>query len=523
MEPKDDSFLDTSSASSPTFTTPFRKPPEVDVSSLWDDAVSDKSETNVNSAESVKTPLKRSLSFDTCSPCKRTPLKSVQNCIDSPATIKQVKEIRDNSESTAQMIERLKAQYPVYRNCDDGSLRNQICRQLSTLHKRNSKQRKLFLASPLQPPKPLEERLIGSPETPRTHHDPESKMAARIIKETRKVVSENRTVKRAYNEAVEQNEILMNTNFALRVAAEDNYKLLQESSEMQKENENLSDRNQKLSQSNKKLHQEVADLSAKCQKLKAKSTKPHEKVRNLTKKLDRRDHTIEQLGIDKSQLDAIKCELEAKIEKLELEQSELKSKCDGLESSLSEEKRSKLCMRKKISELNIKSKEGKITREKLNEEVKSLKEDINHAHEINNKLFSGEIITFENGRYNPAIREVCMKLMNEHNVSMNKLPSVINTVLETLAGKTAKVPSSKGTLFNINTEAKLITQQQVATEITSHSNPTAATGNILHQDATSKHHKHYEGIQTTLTTGKNLSMGLRRVAGGDAETYQKVK
>ncbi len=47
-----------------------------------------------------------------------------------------------------------------------------------------------------------------------------------------------------------------NTNFALRVATENN-----------------SNCNQKLSQANKKLHHEVADLSEKCHKIKSQINK----------------------------------------------------------------------------------------------------------------------------------------------------------------------------------------------------------------------------------------------------------
>jgi hypothetical protein len=44
-------------------------------------------------------------------------------------------------------------------------------------------------------------------------------------------------------------------------------------------------------------------------------------------------------------------------------------------------------------------------------------------------------------------------------------------------------------------------------------------GNVLHQDATTKFHSHYEGAQVTLKSGKSLTIGLRQTAGGDGKTY----
>ncbi|XP_012940210.1 uncharacterized protein LOC106012288, partial [Aplysia californica] len=52
--------------------------------------------------------------------------------------------------------------------------------------------------------------------------------------------------------------------------------------------------------------------------------------------------------------------------------------------------------------------------------------------------------------------------------------------------------------------------------------PTAPVGNVLHQDATTKFHRHYEGMQVTLKDGHSLTMGLMEVAGGDASIYKNV-
>jgi len=48
-----------------------------------------------------------------------------------------------------------------------------------------------------------------------------------------------------------------------------------------------------------------------------------------------------------------------------------------------------------------------------------------------NILDNGEIQTFENGKYTNEIRECCMNLKTECNVSLSKLPAVVNSLADT--------------------------------------------------------------------------------------------
>ncbi|KAJ8368938.1 hypothetical protein SKAU_G00089660 [Synaphobranchus kaupii] len=96
-----------------------------------------------------------------------------------------------------------------------------------------------------------------------------------------------------------------------------------------------------------------------------------------------------------------------------------------------------------------------------------------------------EVATFENGRYTNEIREVCMTLLTEGNVSIRKLPKVLTTVIKNLTGKVPqRLPSKTLLSSRIMMEARIVASKQVS-----------------------------------LKSGKHLTLGLRQVAGGDAETY----
>jgi hypothetical protein len=55
-------------------------------------------------------------------------------------------------------------------------------------------------------------------------------------------------------------------------------------------------------------------------------------------------------------------------------------------------------------------------------------------------------------------------------------------------------------------EAKVVASKHVGTEIVTNLDMTSGQGNVLHQDATTKFHSHYEGAQVTLKSGKSLTI-----------------
>ena len=70
--------------------------------------------------------------------------------------------------------------------------------------------------------------------------------------------------------------------------------------------------------------------------------------------------------------------------------------------------------------------------------------------------------------------------------------------------------------------ANIKAKQHSSQLLLEHADETGLTGSTLHQDATTKHHTHVQGIQTTLRTGQQLTLCLNEVASGDADAYYKV-
>ena len=82
--------------------------------------------------------------------------------------------------------------------------------------------------------------------------------------------------------------------------------------------------------------------------------------------------------------------------------------------------------------------------------------------EKNNAFLEGDTITtFENGRYTNEVRKCCMQLITEGNVSLNKIPIVINSVLKNLSGKLPERLPSKSLLSSrLMVEAKIVACKQ---------------------------------------------------------------
>ena len=112
-----------------------------------------------------------------------------------------------------------------------------------------------------------------------------------------------------------------------------------------------------------------------------------------------------------------------------------------------------------------------------------------------------------------------MTLLTEGNVSMRKLPSVITTVCKKLTGcLPVRLPSPALLSSRLMMEAKIIACKQVAEEMLTNFIPECNTGSTLHQDATTFAHTHYEGMQATLQSGKNTTIGLQQEIGGESWT-----
>ena len=151
---------------------------------------------------------------------------------------------------------------------------------------------------------------------------------------------------------------------------------------------------------------------------------------------------------------------------------------------------------KKEADLHIKS---------LEKTVDDLKQEVLQHQQVNVLLEKNEIETFEDGKYTSEIRKCCMDLLTQQHVNMRQLPGVIKTVLENLTGKLPTRLQSLSLLSDrIMIEAKVIALKQSATAMLKDIDPQDGQGNVIHQDATTKWHSHYEEIQSTLKTGESL-------------------
>ena len=65
-------------------------------------------------------------------------------------------------------------------------------------------------------------------------------------------------------------------------------------------------------------------------------------------------------------------------------------------------------------------------------------------------------------------------------------------------------------------KTKRVVQRQVGEAMLSSRD--TSSGNTLHQDGTSKFHRHFQSFQITTSEGKSLSARLSEVARGDAAT-----
>ena len=210
--------------------------------------------------------------------------------------------------------------------------------------------------------------------------------------------------------------------------------------------------------------------------------------------------------------DSLIKELESKLE------MEKKRKVDAQKRASSLKKRMETD-RSKVAEQMDMSLESQVEVEVQNEELSNR---IRNLEKANILLEKKQYSTFDSdGHYSEEVRGCCITLITENNVSMRQVPAVIHTVMTSLTGCEPKpLPSLAYLSSTIMPQAKIIALKHAATSMIE-GLPQSATdpGNVLHQDATSKFHDHFEGMQVTLNSGKTMSIGLKQVAGSDANTY----
>ncbi|CAC5414939.1 unnamed protein product [Mytilus coruscus] len=157
-------------------------------------------------------------------------------------------------------------------------------------------------------------------------------------------------------------------------------------------------------------------------------------------------------------------------------------------------------------------------------EIQNLKVDIAAKQDrilklkdLNSILTDDKIESFYDGKFSNEVRETIMTLLTECGVSQKKVNNVISIVLKNLTGKQLSRLPSAGVKSRLLIEAKRVAQKQVAEAMLNYEYDLpdlndmgqGHKGNCLNQDATSKHHKHFQSFQITTPDKKNFLIRLK--------------
>lgn len=119
---------------------------------------------------------------------------------------------------------------------------------------------------------------------------------------------------------------------------------------------------------------------------------------------------------------------------------------------------------------------------------------------------SQTVTIFENGKYKNEIRDTIMTFVCKHKVSIGKVNTVVERVLNNLAGKLLSCLPSQSVISRLIAEGKFVALKQVMSEMLK------GGRNCLHSEGTLKWHKHYQGFQMAAPAGKTSSVGMDQVA-----------
>ena len=159
----------------------------------------------------------------------------------------------------------------------------------------------------------------------------------------------------------------------------------------------------------------------------------------------------------------------------------------------------------------------------LKDEIKFKEHQIVELEDINELLLQSKIECYFDGKYNDEIRETIMALVTQFGVSLNKVNGVIQTVVQKITGKTLSRLHSAGVRSRLLVEAKRVAQCQVATAMIDNGPSSELQyGNCLHQDGTSKFHRHFQSFQVTTAEKRTYSIGLTEVGARDTVTLMEA-
>ena len=242
-------------------------------------------------------------------------------------------------------------------------------------------------------------------------------------------------------------------------------------------------------------------------------------VRNVNKKLKRREENLNKFKKERAKLEIVIQELQ---EELQLSKEQLSRARVNIQAIKTDVQDTEDKKRKFYKQAWYQKKERERRKSGTSEEIESLRERVKflerrakELQELIDLMEDDSIMTFEDGRYNDSIRQTVMELLSQ-NVSMNKVSSVIRTVIKNLAGKFIDRLPSIGTISKLALEANHLASIEVALAMKT-ADPKEAIGNCIHGDGTTKHHKKYQNFQVTLPDGTSRTLGMLEMAAGDTD------
>ena len=202
----------------------------------------------------------------------------------------------------------------------------------------------------------------------------------------------------------------------------------------------------------------------------------------------------------------------------EQEINDLKSANEDLKSNLEIEKKLKRNAQKLASKYRNKTSpcpsDPKV--KQLSQQVTTLEnENLMLQETLDEFIHANEVTTFQGGRYNDTIRQVCHILLSE-GVSMSKTETVIRTVLSKLGNMECGRLPSKSTLVNMAAECDVLSKIHVGQLILDEAHTT------LHLDGTRKKFREYSTFQVSTTDGGSKSLGFKEMVAGATSDYMEA-
>ena len=307
-------------------------------------------------------------------------------------------------------------------------------------------------------------------------------------------MQENKTLKKMCTESVKEQDKLkdelckLQSKYDVALKVLDNIQV-RHSRVLESEQKEIMRRETKEWQSKFTTQVELVDKMAEQMKTYQEKLSRYN-VRNVNKREKRakeRVHELREVNTTQAkEIENLKSEVEEKVDEhsaLKCQVGSLRNDKLKLQKHISQIKRRK-SNRVKKADILIATNEYEISR--LRSKIEEHEREIKRFETINDLMENDTVVTFEDGKYISEMREVIMSLITVCNVSVNRVNSVISTVMQKLAGKLPSHLPSHGIVCRILAKAKFIAQTQICESVVTTSDLLSGKGACLHSDGTTK-------------------------------------